>query len=205
MAVLQLAKNLHTSPAPPPPPPPHPQLLSVESFVPSRDYFYEDSTGRRTSTRWFTVYLQTAVMLYERLGGTLGLKGPNFQTFFTFTLLPGSSALLQTPECSKYHPSIRPHCQRSFSYQGSNYLKPTSCLCPSCYLCHFFQMFLENLFVFRKLFLHSIALRCVCVCVCACVRACVRARVRACVCVCVRVCVHMKLFCQCMFKEFVRA
>ena len=28
-----------------------------------------------------------------------------FQNFFTFTLLPGSSALLQTPECSEYHPS----------------------------------------------------------------------------------------------------
>ena len=28
-----------------------------------------------------------------------------FQNFFTFTLLPGSSTLLQTPECSEYHPS----------------------------------------------------------------------------------------------------
>ena len=28
-----------------------------------------------------------------------------FQNFFTFTLLPGSSALQQTPECSEYHPS----------------------------------------------------------------------------------------------------
>ena len=28
-----------------------------------------------------------------------------FQNFFTFTLPPGSSALLQTPECSQYHPS----------------------------------------------------------------------------------------------------
>ena len=28
-----------------------------------------------------------------------------FQNFFTFTRLPGSSALLQTPECSEYHPS----------------------------------------------------------------------------------------------------
>ena len=27
-----------------------------------------------------------------------------FQNFFTFTLLPGSSALLQTTECSEYHP-----------------------------------------------------------------------------------------------------
>ena len=28
-----------------------------------------------------------------------------FQNRFTFTLLPGSFALLQTPECSEYHPS----------------------------------------------------------------------------------------------------
>ena len=28
-----------------------------------------------------------------------------FQNFCTFTLLPGSSALLQTYECSVYHPS----------------------------------------------------------------------------------------------------
>ena len=27
------------------------------------------------------------------------------QNFFTFTLLPSSSALLQTPKCSEYHPS----------------------------------------------------------------------------------------------------
>ena len=32
-----------------------------------------------------------------------------FQTFFTFTLFPGSSSLLQAPECSKskYHPFAR--------------------------------------------------------------------------------------------------
>ena len=28
-----------------------------------------------------------------------------FQNYFTFTLPPGSSAFLQTPECSEYHPS----------------------------------------------------------------------------------------------------
>ena len=30
-----------------------------------------------------------------------------FQSFFTFTLLPGSSDLLPTPECSEYHLSER--------------------------------------------------------------------------------------------------
>lgn len=29
-----------------------------------------------------------------------------YRHFFTFTLLPASSALLQTPKCSEYHPSI---------------------------------------------------------------------------------------------------
>ena len=43
-----------------------------------------------------------------------------FQNFFTFTLLPGSSALLQTPECSEYHPSEESPVvmQRSFPYQA---------------------------------------------------------------------------------------
>ena len=30
---------------------------------------------------------------------------PTFQNFFIFTLLPDRSALVQTPECSEYHPS----------------------------------------------------------------------------------------------------
>ena len=41
-----------------------------------------------------------------------------FQNYFTFTLPPGSSALLQTPECSEYHPSEQACGQRSFSYQA---------------------------------------------------------------------------------------
>ena len=31
-----------------------------------------------------------------------------FQNLFTFTLLPGSSVLLLTSECSEYHPSAKP-------------------------------------------------------------------------------------------------
>ena len=43
-----------------------------------------------------------------------------FQNFFTFTLPPGSSTLLQTLEFSKYHPSEQSPVvmQRSFSYQA---------------------------------------------------------------------------------------
>ena len=33
------------------------------------------------------------------------LYSSTFQNFFTFTLLPGSSAHLQTPRCSEWHPS----------------------------------------------------------------------------------------------------
>ena len=40
-----------------------------------------------------------------------------FQNFFTFTLLPGSSALLQTPECSEYHPSAESPVVSTLSYQ----------------------------------------------------------------------------------------
>ena len=42
-----------------------------------------------------------------------------FQNFFTPTLPPGSSALLQTPECLEYHPSEQsPVISDSFSYQA---------------------------------------------------------------------------------------
>ena len=71
---------------------------------------------------------------------------------------------------------------------------PSPCLCSSCCLCQFLQIFLNN-FLDKKLsFYCPIALRYECVCVCVCVRVCARAR--ACVCVCVAV-VDI-----CMFKEF---
>ena len=38
-----------------------------------------------------------------------------FQNFFTFTLFPGSSALLQAPECSEYHPSEQSHVVSALS------------------------------------------------------------------------------------------
>ena len=38
-----------------------------------------------------------------------------FQNFFTFTLLPSSSALLQTPKCSEYNPSEQSPVVRALS------------------------------------------------------------------------------------------
>ena len=63
----------------------------------------------------------TSLLCFILFSGYLLSRGPNtlcfalrsflvrlsstFQNFFTFTFLPGSSALLQTPGCSEYHPS----------------------------------------------------------------------------------------------------
>ena len=80
-----------------------------------------------------------------------------FQNLFTFTILPGSSALLQTSECSEYNPSPpnvqntillnRVGGQRSFSYEASiiwNQL-PVSVRHSTC------QFFLKT-FLFSKTF-----------------------------------------------------
>ena len=64
--------------------------------------------------------------------------------------------------------------QRSslFLLLGSNYLEPAPCFCPSFCLCQFFQTFLENRSLLKKLFFSPIALRYKCVCACACVWVC---------------------------------
>ena len=54
-----------------------------------------------------------------------------FRTFFTCTLLPGSSALLQTRTILPY----KVQWSALFSSPGSNYLEPAVCFCPLCYLC----------------------------------------------------------------------
>ena len=82
---------------------------------------------------------------------------------FTFTQLPGSSALLQTPECSEHHQSFR---TRSFQ---APVIWDQHRFCPS----HStsvgsFQIFFENFSLFNNLFFSSIALTegmCVSVCV----------------------------------------
>ena len=61
-----------------------------------------------------------------------------FQNFFTFTLFPGSSALLQTPECSEYHPSEQSPVVSALSLTRLQYLEPTPCFYSPFYLCQLF-------------------------------------------------------------------
>ena len=79
------------------------------------------------------------------------------------------SSEVQTLLPSEY--TILPHkvqWSRLFLVPGFNYLEPTPCFRPSCFLHHFFQIFLENLSLFTGLFFKSTALRYMCVCVCVC-------------------------------------
>ena len=108
-----------------------------------------------------------------------------FQNYFTFTLPPSSSALLQTPECSEYHPSEQSHGVSALSLtrlqlSGTNSLFLSAILLLSALL---------NLswkpFSFKKPFLQSYCPDCAdmrLVCVCVCVRTC------ASLCVCVHSC-----------------
>ena len=96
-----------------------------------------------------------------------------FQNFFTFTLPPGSSAVIQTPECSEYHPSEQRPVVSALSLTRLQ-LSGISSL--------FLSVILplsapENLSLFINLFFSFIALIalicdccmyiCVCVCVCS--------------------------------------
>ena len=110
-----------------------------------------------------------------------------FQNFFTFTLLPGSSAVVQTSECSEQHPSEQSPVVIAL-------WEPAPCFCPSFYLCQFFQIFLEKLSLLKNTFFSPIALIYDCVCVRTCVRACVRVCVCVCVCVCECACVRVVCF-----------
>ena len=60
-----------------------------------------------------------------------------------------------------------------FLLSGSSYLVPAPCFCPSFYLHHFVQIFLENLSLLKSHFFSPIVLTydsvCVCMCVCMCV------------------------------------
>ena len=126
------------------------------------------------------------------------LPPPTSQTFFTFTLLLGSSVPLQTPECSEYHPFARSLVVSALSLTKLQLHGTNS---PLLSVTHPLLV-LSNLpgkpFSFRKLFLHS---HCpevpVCVKVCACARARARARVCVCVSVCLCVCVSVCL-CVCV-------
>lgn len=83
---------------------------------------------------------------------------------FIFTLLSGSSASLETAECSEYHPF-------ELSPVISNCLNPTPWLCPSYCLSQFFEIVPENPFLFPQTF-PKVPLPWN-VCVHACVSACV--------------------------------
>ena len=52
-----------------------------------------------------------------------------------------------------------------FLLPGSSYLEPTPCFCPPFYLCQLFQIFLENLSLFKNIFFSPIAPINDCVCV----------------------------------------
>ena len=65
--------------------------------------------------------------------GSFLKSSSTFQNFFTFALLPSSSAFLQTP---KYQPSaLFPAVSSPLT--SSSYLEPTPCFCPRCYLSQF--------------------------------------------------------------------
>ena len=68
---------------------------------------------------WISFQYSSSTDTASAVQNYLAEKGLFF-TFFTFTLLLGSSALLQTCECSEYHPSEQsPVIKQSFSYQAS--------------------------------------------------------------------------------------
>ena len=128
-----------------------------------------------------------------------------FQNVFTFTLLPGSSALLQKLECSEYHPSEQSPVVSALSLtrlqlSGTNSLFLSAVLPLSALL---------NLpwkpFSFWKPFLQSHCPDCpntrlvcvyiyICVCVCEC----------ACVCACIHV-VCIEFWQRCIGRERVSA
>ena len=64
---------------------------------------------------------------------------------FFFTLLPGSSALLQTPECSEYHPCEQSPVVSDLSLTRLQLSGTNSPFLSVFYLCQFFSVFLENL------------------------------------------------------------
>ena len=66
-----------------------------------RDPHHPYSSFSSLATYWAEDWIQVVFALRSFL-----IRPPSiFQNFFTFTFLPGSSALQQKPKCSEYHPS----------------------------------------------------------------------------------------------------
>ena len=82
---------------------------------------------------------------------------------FTLTTLLSNTIVLQTLECSEYHPPHKIQWPALFLLSSFSYQKPTPYFSPPCFLYHFFQIFLDNLSLFTELFFRFTAWRCVCV------------------------------------------
>ena len=120
--------------------------------------------------------------LHFALNFWMVLPLPTSQTFFTFTLLLGSSVLLQTPECSEYQPFAQ---NKVVSALSLTKLQQHGTSFPLLSVTHPLSV-PSNLpwkpFSFRKLFLQSPALRWLCVTRCVFVYRCVYSSAHACVC-----------------------
>ena len=90
----------------------------------------------------FTVYLlsrrSNTSCIFFALRSFLIKTPSTYQNVFTFTLVHGSSALLQTPDCSEHHPSKQSAVVSALSLTRLHYLEPTPCFCLSFSLCQFF-------------------------------------------------------------------
>ena len=139
--------------------------------------FHIPYTGSQLKKKRKRTDFKLASLCFKSLNGS----APNYpQSFFIFILLLGCSVLLQTPECSEYHPFAQVKWSVLFLLPSSNNIEQTPRFYPSRILCQFLQIFLENLFLFENVFFSAPALGCLCVSrcvfVCGCV-GCVRARV----------------------------
>ena len=131
-----------------------------------------------TQFKVFMRWLGSRCLLMHRAWGNV-TQFP-FSKILNGALLPGSSALPQTPD---YHPSAQNTEVSALSLTRLQQFG-TNSVCLSFYLCQFFQIeiFLKNLSLFKNLFFRAIALRykrecvwgvgCVhacwmCVCMCA--------------------------------------
>ena len=83
-----------------------------------------------------TGYLLTSGLIQVVFALRLFLIKPpsTFQNFLIFTLLPGSSALLQIHECSDCHPSAQRPVVSALSFIRLSYPEPTPRFCPSFFI-----------------------------------------------------------------------